>query len=194
MGVRMSDLYLAMELLEQGQRDAAVRELEKVLSTDIDNISAWRLLAQAVSDPVEVKECYEHILRLDPEDAEAIHALRGLGVETKTPDIPPFFTEDIQELSSAVAAGEGPSLSEPIDTAPVETDESPAHGDARTAEASLFDEEDNEAEPAHRPRGLFENDALFYTIVVLLVVIVAAILVTVTGFDLLGWIQSVLPF
>ena len=93
----MSDISLAIEMLEQGHREDAIRELEKILAEDIDQISAWRLLATAVTNPHEIKECYEHVLRLDPHDAEAIEVLRSLGSQNVSGDALPFFSEDFTD-------------------------------------------------------------------------------------------------
>ena len=208
----MSDLYLAVELLEQGNRPEAVRELERILSTDIDNIAAWRLLAQAVADPLEMKECYEHILRLDPHDQEAIDALRDLGVEEAQGDIPPFFTEDVKEMGYDWLPEE-PTVQPGIDTAPLKivdafaAVEAPVESSPRRdpdvesskqAELALFDEEEEEVKPGEEESGqagIFENDAFFYTAVVVIILIVAAIAAYAFRGQIAGFIQNLkLPF
>ncbi len=209
----MSDLDLAIELLEQGMRAEAVKELERILSADIDNISAWRLLAQAVTDPQEVKECYEHVLRLDPHDREAAIALQEMGVEEAdlTSDVPPFFHEDVEELGYQWQPEEPPR--EPgVDTAPLKMKdaypviEPPAdalaqaeenHEALKRAEAALFDEE--EEAPAvpekQAPSGsILENDSFFYTAVVVILLILAVVVIYIFRQSIWEFIQANLPF
>lgn len=192
----MSEIYLAIELLEQGHREAAVRELEKILSEDIDDIAAWRLLAQAVNDPAEKQECYENVLRLDPSDQEAIDALSGMHTgQPAEGGVLPFFDEDIADFTSSQVVQESPSFLQAIESgssanAPDEPDILTIEV-SKAAEAFLFDEEE---QPESKPRGLFENDAIFYSIIVVLVVVVTVLVLLLTNGNILQWIQSILPF
>lgn len=189
----MSDLSLAVQLLEQGHHVAAARELEKILSENIDDIAAWRLLAQAVSEPIERKECYEHVLRLDPTDQEAIRQLGLLEPGREKPGaVLPFFDEDLAEFSTAPQRVETPAFLQEGDggqTMPTDSPEPPTPEQSKAAEASLFDEEDDQPGPA--AKGLFENDAVFYTLIVLLVVFVTVIVLVLTNSNILTLIQSI---
>lgn len=201
----MGDIALAMELLEQGRREDAVRELERVLAADIDQISAWRLLAQAVTHPAEIKECYEHILRLDPHDSEAIEMLHSLGENQPEGDGSPFFPDDLPDLDPTWDAIPEPPTQPGIDTAPLHIPESgiappppdqphePA--DAWTSpEALLFDDEDARPASKREPRGsIFDNDAFFYTAVVIVILAVAVILYFLFGDRLLPLLKGLLP-
>ncbi len=112
----MSELYLASMYLEQGDRENAARELERILSMDMDNIHAWRLLAHALTNPDEIRECWDNVLRLNPRDPEAIAALKALENRSAymegTP--PPFPEEDMQALEKgmmpALEEEDAPSL------------------------------------------------------------------------------------
>jgi len=201
----MSDIALAMELLEQGKREEAVRELERILAADIDQISAWRLLAQAVTHPAEIKECYEHILRLDPHDPEAIEMLHSLGEEQPISDGSPFFPDDVPDLDPTWDMIPEPPVQPGIDTAPLHIPESGTaapplehHQEATDAwaspEALLFDDEDARPAPKHEPRGsFFDNDAFFYTAVVIVILAVAGILYFLFGDRLLPLLKGILP-
>lgn len=100
----MSELYMASMYLEQGDRENAARELERILSMDMDNIHARRLLAHALTNPDEIRECWDNVLRLNPRDPEAIAALKALENRSAymegTP--PPFPEEDMQALEHGV--------------------------------------------------------------------------------------------
>ena len=204
----MSDLYLAIELLEQGNPAEAVRELEQILSEDIDNIAAWRLLAQAVEDPAEMKECYEHVLRLDPHDQEAINALHELEAPQPQESALPFFAEDVTQLGYDWLPEEPPQQPG-IDTAPLKIVDpfSPIEAPAETsvppeaefasikqAEAALFDEEEEGGPSNEKPEkgGLLDNDAFFYTAVILFILAAAAIAFFVFQDQILEFFRTVL--
>ncbi|GAP05589.1 MAG TPA: hypothetical protein DEQ80_03045 [Anaerolinea thermolimosa] len=170
----MSDLSMAITLLEQGQREEAVRELEAILRRDIDNIAAWRLLAHALDDPREVKECYEHVLRLNPYDPEAIEALRNVEVPEPTSGVPPFFSEDLVELESL----------------PAEPSSEPPLADAIS---NLLPEDESEPESAPAsPRGWFENDTLFFLLILAVIGILVVIVLLVTTPQGVAFLQSIL--
>lgn len=170
----MPDLSMAITLLEHGQREEAVRELEAILSQDIDNIAAWRLLAHALEDPREVKECYEHVLRLNPYDPEAIEALRNVEVPEPTSGVPPFFSEDLVELESP---SENPPSEPPL----------------AEAISNLLPEDEPEPESAPAsPRGWFENDILFFLLILAVIAILVVIVLLVTTPQGMVFLQSIL--
>lgn len=172
----MYDLSMAITLLEQGQRAEAVRELEAILSQDIDNIAAWRLLAHALDDPREIKECYEHVLRLNPYDPEAIEALRNVEVPESTSAVPPFFSEDLVELESPSAE---PSSEPPL----------------AEALSNLLPEDEPEAESSQAsPRMWFENDTVFFILILAVIGILVVIVLLVTTPQGMAFLQSILDF
>jgi hypothetical protein len=196
----MIDISLAIEMLEQGRREDAVRELEKILAEDINQIAAWRLLASAVTQPNEIKECYEHVLRLDPHDAEAIEVLRSLGAPESPGDGMPFFQDDLAELEPSWNLDE-PPVKPGIDTSPVkmiaaEMAPYPQVGDeqddhpGRSSEAMLFDDEEEPVK--EKSAGILENDAFFYTMIIVVIVAVLAILFYVFRGSLLPLIENLL--
>jgi hypothetical protein len=206
----MSDLYLAIELLEQGNPSEAVRELERILSADIENISAWRLLARAVEDPAEMKECYEHILRLDPHDQEAINALHEFDSPEPRGSTSPFFAEDVTQMGYDWLPEEPPQQPG-IDTAPLKivdpfsAVEAPAESSippeaefstSKQAESALFDEEEEGgSNQDQREKGsLLDNDTFFYTTVILFILAAAAIAYFVFQDSILEFIRTGLPF
>jgi hypothetical protein len=200
----MGDISLAIEMLEQGHREEAVQELERILAEDIDQIAAWRLLANAVTNPSEIKECYEHILRINPHDMEAIEMLRSLGEEEVPADTPPFFPADLEELDQGWDSTSDSSVTVSGDTAPVELSETemepyPQNAPKETppavssAEARLFDDEESlDDTPKQAAGSIFENDALFYTMIVVLVVFVLAVAYFAFGGTILPWLRGLL--
>ncbi len=196
----MSDISLAIEMLEQGRRDDAVRELEKILAEDIDQISAWRLLASAVTHPSEIKECYEHVLRLDPHDAEAIEVLRSLDTPDGPGDGMPFYHDDLNELETHWKLDE-PPIQPGIDTSPVKiidaemapfpVEDEPGETSGRSAEAILFD--DDEEDPVRERGGMLENDAFYYTMIIIVVLAVLGILFYIFRGTLLPLLDGILP-
>ncbi len=206
----MSDLYVAIKLLEQGNPAEAVRELERILSEDIDNIAAWRLLARAVEDPADMKECYEHVLRLDPHDQEAINALHEVDVPEPQGNASPFFADDVSHLGYDWLPEE-PEQQPGIDTAPLKivdpfyAVEAPAEttippeaefSTNKEAESALFDEDD-EGDPTQDQRekgSLLDNDAFFYTTVIFIVLAAAAIAFIVFQDEILKFFRNGLPF
>ena len=206
----MSDLYVAIKLLEQGNPAEAVRELERILSEDIDDIAAWRLLARAVEDPADMKECYENVLRLDPHDQEAINALREVDAPEPQGNAYPFFAEDVTHQGYDWLPEE-PAQHPGIDTAPLKivdpfyAVEAPAESSIppeaefstnKEAESALFDEEEEGgAKQDQREKdSLLDNDAFFYTSVVLFVLAAAAIAYFVFQDQILEFFRTGLPF
>lgn len=212
----MSELFLAIEMLEQGDRAGAARELERILSTDIDNIAAWRLLAQAVTNPLEIKECYEQVLRLDPSDAEAAAALRDLGADVGPVGSValPFFVEDIPANDPAWEALLEPQKQPESDTAPVKVIEQVAAAVAQSAPAAPAkdeqgsplpthfleedEEEDEEIAESRQPQApsttLLDNDAAFYTVVLMVVLVVLAVLAYIFRVQIEALLGINLPF
>jgi tetratricopeptide (TPR) repeat protein len=199
----MSDISLAIEMLEQGHREDAIRELEKILAEDIDQISAWRLMASAVTNPNEIKECYEQILRLNPHDAEAIEVLRSLGAEEVSGDVLPFIEDNFADTENNWEGLDEPPAQPGIDTSPINIiatvlepipqDETIQEAQpAQSSEALLFDEEPSPT-AEEKGGGLLDNDAIYYTLIILAVIAVLAILFFLFRNSLMPLLNSILP-
>jgi hypothetical protein len=205
----MSDLQLATELLEQGNLESAARELERVLSTNFDNMPAWKLLARAVTDPNDIKDCYQQVLRLDPDDTEALSALNEMGILEDQTDIPPFFSEDLGNMNFPWMAE--PPAQPGIDTSPLKIVDSipvlpPVVDDVLenrrewtgSPEGALFDDDIDE-ENGHPQRktakgSVLDNDSFFYTVIVVVVVVVLAVVIYALRGTITSIIQNGWPF
>lgn len=192
----MSELYLASMYLEQGDRENAARELERILSMDMDNIHAWRLLAHALTNPDEIRECWDNVLRLNPRDPEAIAALKAL--ENRSAYIegtpPPFPEEDMQALEKGIMPAleeeDAPSLEYRIAT------EATRPVPPRTGDEFAYLERNTQPRAEGKPeKGFFENDFIFYTLIFLVLLFIAIIATLVffgpQAFDpLFQWLKS----
>ena len=64
-------LKQAYDLIKAGDKESAVQLLLPVLKADENNASAWWLMANALTDPQDIREALENVLRLHPEHAQA---------------------------------------------------------------------------------------------------------------------------
>lgn len=64
--------------INAGDRRGARLELTALLDSDPDDADAWALLAILLQDPVEQVECYRQILRINPDDRQAVAWLEAL--------------------------------------------------------------------------------------------------------------------
>lgn len=62
----------------RGDIDGARHALGAYLQQHRGSVAAWSLLADLVSDPAQLADCYRHILDLDPGNAEAADAVQRL--------------------------------------------------------------------------------------------------------------------
>ena len=72
----MADLESIRALIAAGNRDEAMRQLARVLSTDPGDILAWLLMAQVIEDPARKADCYRQVLKIDPQNSEALQFLQ----------------------------------------------------------------------------------------------------------------------
>jgi len=194
----MSDLYLANMYLEQGDRENAARELERILSVDMDNIHAWRLLAHVLTSPDEIRECWDNVLRLNPRDPEAIAALKAMETQSVTfiteGTPPPFPEEDMQVLERGdmpvFEEETSPSLEYRIAT------ETTRPVPPKKGDEFAYLERNTEPRPAEKEeKGFFDNDFIFYTLIVLVLLFIAIMaILLIFGTEafnpLLDWLQS----
>lgn len=82
---------------QRGDKTAARRLLQQVLSEDRDNELAWIWMASVVDSVDERRACLERVLKINPNNARAKEALRRLGFE-------PPSERAADEVPSAVAA------------------------------------------------------------------------------------------
>jgi tetratricopeptide (TPR) repeat protein len=200
----MSDIERARELIDKGQREEAISLLEQTLAKNIDQIDAWRMMAHIVSNVNEITECYEHVLRLDPHDAEAISNLSSLSVQNNNSNVLPFFSEDYTSLSDGwETSGETPE--QPGEAAaPAVTERAVSSGGRlppvqplKPEELLALDElDENESATARKDEkpGLLENDAFFYPIILLVIIAVLVLLFFLFRNSLPAWLSSLLPF
>ncbi len=195
----MSELYLATMYLEQGDRENAARELERILSMDMDNIHAWRLLAHVLTNPDEIRECWDNVLRLNPRDPEAIAALKAMEKNMAESSMegapPPFPEEDMKALEKGnvpvFEEESSPSLEYRIATE--------ATRPVPPKDEFSYLERNTEPRPAVKEdKGFFDNDFIFYTLIVLVLLFIAVMAILLIfgpeAFNpLLDWLQKLLP-
>jgi tetratricopeptide (TPR) repeat protein len=71
-------LQQAYELIKGKQRQQALEILLPILQADENNVNAWWLLANAVTEPNDAREALENVLRLRPDHANARKMLDDL--------------------------------------------------------------------------------------------------------------------
>jgi hypothetical protein len=74
----MSDLDRAIELVIQGDKENAMRQLASLLMRNKDEVEAWMLLGELIGDPSKKKDCYKQVLRLSPSSRYALKKLQEL--------------------------------------------------------------------------------------------------------------------
>lgn len=80
-------LEQAYNLIQQEQLDDAIGLLRKIINKQPNNIDAWWLLANAVTEPDDAHEALSNVLRLNPNHAEAREAFDQLMAQF--PDLKP---------------------------------------------------------------------------------------------------------
>ncbi len=73
-----AQLKQAFELIKAGNKSAAVDLLLPILKVDKDNADAWWLMANALSEPDDIREALETVLRLRPDNDRARQMLTKL--------------------------------------------------------------------------------------------------------------------
>jgi hypothetical protein len=74
----MSDLNEAKGLIAKGDHGEAIPLLASILLKDKDQVEAWFLLGELIDDPFRKKYCYQQVLRLVPDHAQASARLQNL--------------------------------------------------------------------------------------------------------------------
>jgi hypothetical protein len=81
-------LQQAYDLIRTNRKSEAQALLMPILKADEDNANAWWLLANALTDPAEIREALENVLRLRPGDAKAQKMLSDLNARSPADDFP----------------------------------------------------------------------------------------------------------
>jgi hypothetical protein len=77
----LNPLERAYELIQQERLDDAVSLLRQVVAREPDNVDAWWLMANAVTDPQAAHQALSNVLRLDPQHGDAREAYSQLIAE-----------------------------------------------------------------------------------------------------------------
>lgn len=113
-------LRQAYELIKAKKRQEALQILVPILRADENNANAWWLLANALTDPNDVREALENVLRLRPDHENARKMLQKLN--ERFPPPPPEPEPEAEEIDFGEAAAEDifatterePSAAEPF--------------------------------------------------------------------------------
>ena len=66
-----SQLEQAYRLIQQDQLDKAIALLRPITAAQPNNVDAWWLLSNAVSEPTDARNALVNVLRLDPNHSQA---------------------------------------------------------------------------------------------------------------------------
>ncbi len=72
----MDTLDEVIHLLAAGERDQARAMVIRILQTDPQNVTGWRLLASLLDDPAQKMDCYRRIIAIAPDNQEAREKLQ----------------------------------------------------------------------------------------------------------------------
>jgi hypothetical protein len=81
-------LQQAYEMIRANRKVDAQAILMPILKADEDNANAWWLLANALTDPAEIREALENVLRLRPTDSKAQQMLDNLNARSPADEFP----------------------------------------------------------------------------------------------------------
>jgi len=81
-------LQQAYEMIRANRKADAQAILMPILKADEDNANAWWLLANALTDPAEIREALENVLRLRPTDSKARQMLDNLNARSPADEFP----------------------------------------------------------------------------------------------------------
>jgi peroxiredoxin len=84
-----NSLYSVEQLIQAGQRQAALQSLAAYLKNNPNSVQAWWLLSQAVTEEKQQVECLERVLKLNPGHIQARTRLARLKGTTGQPPVPP---------------------------------------------------------------------------------------------------------
>jgi hypothetical protein len=71
----MGNLDSIQALISSGRKDEAARQLARLLSASPENLDAWLLMADVIDDPARRADCYRQVLKIDPENPQALAQL-----------------------------------------------------------------------------------------------------------------------
>ena len=74
----MNEIDYIKKLLELGDKEGALKELNSHLKDNPDNTDAWFILANTLDNPEEIKDCFRQIIRVDPNNQQAQENLKHL--------------------------------------------------------------------------------------------------------------------
>ena len=74
----MNEINYIKKLLELGDEEGALKELNSYLKENPKNTEAWFILANTLDNPEEIKDCYRQIIRVDPNNRLAQDNLKHL--------------------------------------------------------------------------------------------------------------------
>lgn len=89
---------------EDGDRETARTLLAQVVGREEDNLEAWLWLSRVVATPEDQETCYENVLALDPDNAEARNKLAILQQLREVANINPWAAVADEEPEAAVPA------------------------------------------------------------------------------------------
>jgi hypothetical protein len=81
-------LQQAYDMIKANRKADAQAVLMPILKADEDNANAWWLLANALTDPAEIREALENVLRLRPGDSKAQQMLDNLNARSPADEFP----------------------------------------------------------------------------------------------------------
>ena len=157
-------LEQAYELINLEQLDEAQRILLPILKTEPENIEAWWLLANAVTDPTDAREVLQQVLELNPQHSEAQERLEELNA-VYPPEPEPVLDAHTEDLSALETESATPPIPQPPEAPEVELEQAPQLQalDLDTQNATpavdfsaMFDED--ETEPPDLPTPPEEDD------------------------------------
>ncbi|HOU14626.1 MAG TPA: hypothetical protein PKZ84_16085 [Anaerolineae bacterium] len=123
-------LYQAIESVRMGFYDDARRSLLQFVRQDPNNALAWLWLAQALDDPKRQLDCLRQVLRIDPDNQDAVAGMEALRAGRPLPEPgggvvvapeeepePELFTPE-QAFGWGALFDEAPAIRTPVTTPP----------------------------------------------------------------------------
>ncbi len=114
-------LVQAVQLLKEGNGQAAVPLLAQVLKKEPELEQGWYLLGMALDDDAKKRRAFKQVLKINPDNEKAIHQLELLEPAPAPP--PPTEPEPRTEESSAFFTPEESPFSEEPDSVPFPTED-----------------------------------------------------------------------
>lgn len=127
MAAPQQEIEQAKALAQQGNSQAAIASLSKLIQRDANNVEAWLALADVVEEPDRVEFCLQRVLSLDPGNVaarEKLSELKGASLSVGSPG----------DLSGQTPPG--PAQPENVVVTPDEPDPKVQEGTERREDAS----------------------------------------------------------